>query len=73
MTDFQGKTMGMKTFRTISDNSDPNSWIHPGIHASHIAEKAVEAVKMQLDVEISKVLEPLYNNFNQLGSNAGFD
>jgi hypothetical protein len=73
MTDFQGKTIGMKTFRTISDNSDPNSWIHPGIHASHIAEKAVEAVKMQLDAEISKVLEPLYNNFEQLGSNAGFD
>ena len=73
MTDFQGKTIGMKTFRTISDNSDPNSWIHPGIHASHIAEKAVEAVKMQLDAEISKVLEPLYNNFNQLGNNAGFD
>jgi hypothetical protein len=73
MTDFQGKTIGMKTFRTISDNSDPNSWIHPGIHASHIAEKAVEAVKMQLDAEISKVLEPLYNNFNQLGNQAGFD
>ncbi len=30
MVDFQGKTQGMKTFRTISDNSDPNSWIHPG-------------------------------------------
>jgi hypothetical protein len=73
MVDFQGKTIGMKTFRTISDASDPNSWIHPGIHASHIAEKAVEAVKTQLDAEIAKVLEPLYNNFNQLGSNAGFD
>ena len=73
MVDFQGKTVGMKTFRTISDNSDPNSWIHPGIHASHIAEKAVEAVRPQLTAEMAKVLEPLYNQFEQSMNQAGFD
>jgi hypothetical protein len=73
MVDFQGKTMGMKTFRTISDKSDPNSWINPGIHASHIAEKAVEAVKPQFDAEISRVLQPLFDNFEQSMKNAGFE
>ncbi len=73
MVDFQGKTIGMQTFRTISDNSDPESWIHPGIRASHIAEKAVNAVKPQFDAEISRVLQPIFDNFEQSFKNAGFD
>jgi hypothetical protein len=32
------------SFRTISENSDPNSWIHPGIRASHIAESAINTI-----------------------------
>jgi|WetSurMetagenome_2_1015567.scaffolds.fasta_scaffold158295_2 hypothetical protein len=73
MVDFQGKTQGMKTFRTISDNSDSDSWINPGIHASHIAEKSVEAVKPQFVAEMSRVLQPLFDNFEQSMKNAGFD
>ena len=73
MVDFQGKTQGMQTFRTISDKSDPNSWINPGIHASHIAEKSVEAVRPQFDAEISNVLQPIFDNFEQSMKNAGFE
>jgi hypothetical protein len=30
------------TFRRVSDNSDENSWIHPGFIAANIAERALE-------------------------------
>jgi len=43
--DKQGKTSGFKTFRTISEKSDSDSWMHPGIQASHIAETAVNNVR----------------------------
>jgi hypothetical protein len=60
-------TEGMKTFRTISDNSDPNSWIHPGIHASHIAEKSIATTLPQLDAQISSLLEPLFARLSNVG------
>jgi hypothetical protein len=29
------------SFRRVSDNSDPDSWLHPGIEAHHIAEETM--------------------------------
>ena len=37
---YQVATQGKySTFRRISDKSDPNSWLHPGLHAVNLAEK----------------------------------
>jgi hypothetical protein len=35
------KRGGYFTFRRVSNNSDPNSWIHPGFHALHLMDDAV--------------------------------
>src|SRR5579872_3312335 len=37
------------TFRRVSNNSDPRSWIHPGIPAYNLMDRAVENVD-QLDI-----------------------
>lgn len=31
-----------QSFRRVSENSDPDSWIHPGIDAVHLAQKTLE-------------------------------
>ena len=36
------KRGGYFTFRRVSDNSDPESWIHPGLQARGLMEKAIE-------------------------------
>lgn len=72
MTDFQGKTVGMKTFRTISDLSDPNSWINPGVQASHIAEKAILSVRPMFDAAIAQSIAPIMDDFHNSMESAGF-
>jgi hypothetical protein len=62
--DNKGKTSSFKTFRTISDNSDPDSWMHPGIAASHIAEKA--SIEMT-PIFIQAVGEVTKKAFEKLG------
>ena len=37
------------TFRRVSDNSDPNSWWHPGITGRHFALRVANYVKEQVD------------------------
>jgi hypothetical protein len=32
-----------QSFRRVSENSDPDSWIHPGIEAHNIAQKALDS------------------------------
>lgn len=55
--DTQGKTSGYVSFRTISENSDENAWIHPGIRAMHIAEKAVADVKPMFQSRCSEAVK----------------
>lgn len=31
-----------QSFRRVSENSDPDSWIHPGIDAAHLAQKTLD-------------------------------
>lgn len=42
------------TFRVVSANSDPNSWIHPGFQAKNLVEKAMNSV--DIDKILSSVL-----------------
>lgn len=72
MTDFQGKTSGMKTFRTISDASDPNSWIHPGIQASHIAEKSYQTVLPMFSSQMAQAIKPIMDNLEDSMKKLGF-
>lgn len=34
------------SFRTVSDNSDPDSWIHPGFEPSNFKDKAIESMNI---------------------------
>jgi len=34
------------TFRVVSANSDPNSWIHPGFQAKNLVQKAMDSVDL---------------------------
>lgn len=38
---------GYNTFRRVSNNSDPNSWIHPGINAYNFMDKALQDIDKQ--------------------------
>lgn len=58
--DKDGKTKEYMTFRTISDKSDPDAWIHPGIRAMNIAGNAVQAVRPQFDKAIAEVIEKAF-------------
>lgn len=49
-----------KTFRRASKNSDPLSWIHKGIKAYNIAEKAVEAC--DVDTIVSNLVMEYLDN-----------
>lgn len=42
------------TFRVVSANSDPNSWIHPGFQAKNLVEQAMNSV--DIDKILSSVL-----------------
>lgn len=50
------------TFRRVSDNSDPNSWINQGITAYKLAEKAMQNFDKdrELDVAIDNQLAKLF-------------
>jgi len=51
------------TFRRVSENSDPNSWIHKGIQAHNLMKKAVSATDVQMIVD---------NNVDKILSNLGY-
>ena len=48
------------SFRTISENSNPQAWIHPGIQASHIAEKAINSVKTEFYTMLAKAVKDAF-------------
>ncbi len=36
-----------KSFRRVSENSDPDSWVHKGFEARHFAEKALDSMGLE--------------------------
>ena len=55
-----GQTESFKSFRTISENSDPMSWIHPGIRAMNITGNAVEKTKPIFFQSVSEIVEQVF-------------
>jgi hypothetical protein len=51
------------SFRRVSENSDPNSWIHKGIQAHNLMKKAIQATNIEVVVE---------NNVDLILSNLGY-
>jgi len=56
------KTMGNKggsgqnmVFRRVGPNSDPSSWIHTGIKARNLADKALQ--NMQFDLRVDAIID----------------
>ncbi len=50
---YQNATQSMfNSFRRVSNNSDPNSWIHSGIRAHNLAEKAFSEFNLLHEVDI---------------------
>lgn len=47
------------TFRKVSDKSDPNSWIHPGMKGKKILDKLVDSIDIDsvVDEAISEYIE----------------
>jgi hypothetical protein len=43
------------SFRRISENSDENSWIHPGFQASNLAESAMQ--NLNIPFEMGKAID----------------
>lgn len=57
----ESKRGGYFTFRRVSNNSDKNSWIHPGFNALHLMEEAINISR------IPEVADSAINNFlNQI-------
>lgn len=60
-TSVYGKTTQniYKSFRTVSENSDPNSWIHSGIKAYNLLDKAIKNTDIRTITEnqIDKILK----------------
>jgi hypothetical protein len=49
---YESATQGKyKSFRRVSDTSDPLSWIHPGIEAQNLAEKAMDSTNIKFEVD----------------------
>jgi hypothetical protein len=62
-TDKAEKTKGYTTFRTISEKSDPASWIHPGIRAMNIAGNAVEAIRPEFEAAVQAAAKEMVERF----------
>lgn len=45
------------SFRRVSDKSDNNSWIHPGIEAANIAEKAMDRFEANIETIASEKMD----------------
>lgn len=53
---------GYYTFRTVSNNSDPNSWWHSGFEAKKLMDKALEIIK--IDSITDKVIDEFLINLD---------
>jgi len=58
------KRGGYFTFRRVSDNSDPEAWIHPGFEAKELMEKAVEQSQVDrvVDNAVQDWLDTKFSN-----------
>ena len=52
------------TFRRVSDKSDPNAWIHPGIEKHDLTGKAMTELESHLEEELQSATNDI---LNQLG------
>ena len=52
------------SFRRVSDNSDEDSWVHPGMEAKNLAERSFSKFESTLDIELTRALN---NALGQLG------
>lgn len=61
MVDHKGKTSEYVSFRVMSENSPANSWIHPGIRASHIAENTANIIRPQFQEAVGKLVKDSFS------------
>jgi len=52
--------VGYESFRRVSDNSDPLSWIHPGLEARHLAEAAL--AKFDVSSELGRAIDEWWSS-----------
>lgn len=60
------KTTGQNTygsFRRVGENSDHNSWIHPGLEESNLAEKAMDRLDQNMAIELSRAIDSALQQF----------
>lgn len=53
VTDPVTKQNRYQTFRRVSDNSEPESWIHPGFDQKNLAEKALDNMNIERSISQS--------------------
>lgn len=53
-----GQSMYM-SFRRVSDNSDPNSWIHPGMDVQNFGDKALSKLEQNMEVELNMAVNKI--------------
>ena len=51
-----GQTSHYSSFRTISENSDPAAWIHPGLRAMRIAETTAKVIRPQFERAVAETV-----------------
>lgn len=51
-----GKTSGFGNFRRVGANSDDNAFIHPGIEAMNLAQKALDQFETIIEQELTRAL-----------------
>lgn len=60
------KTTGQNSyssFRRVGENSDANSWIHPGMEARNFAEKALDRLDTVMEQELTKSMDAALSQF----------
>lgn len=45
------------SFRRVSNNSDENAWIHTGLEAHQLAEKAMQVLEANIEAELQRALD----------------
>lgn len=51
------------SFRRVSDKSDPNAWIHPGLNQANLAEKAYDKFNSNMQTVLETSMENALNYF----------
>lgn len=57
----KGTNIGGKVeFRIVSENSDPNSWIHPGFPGKHLFEQAIKEIDPIIDAFVDAQINTFF-------------